>query len=99
MKQQAKPDSLATERPTWFVPTKLTLPRVSRHVVARPRLLRQIDRCVEVPLTVIAAPAGFGKTTLAAQWCATRRETGSAVAWVSLDARDDDPSRFWTYLL
>src|SRR5262245_32071848 len=99
MCQSANLDSPRAEHAPWFVPTKLAPPRVSRHVIARPRLLREVDRGVNGPLTLIVAPAGFGKTTLAAQWCATRRQTGKAVAWVSLDARDDDSGRFWTYLL
>jgi LuxR family transcriptional regulator, maltose regulon positive regulatory protein len=44
---------------------------------------------------LVSAPAGFGKTTLVADWFAARRAT----AWLSLDARDDDPERFWTYVL
>lgn len=50
-------------------------------------------------LTLIAAPAGFGKTTLLSAWRATEAGRGVAVAWVSLDAGDNDPPLFWSYVL
>jgi len=49
-------------------------------------------------LTVVAAPAGWGKTTLLAQWAHDSAEP-RAIAWVSLDELDDEPVRFWTYVL
>jgi LuxR family maltose regulon positive regulatory protein len=47
----------------------------------------------------VSAPAGFGKTTLVAGWLSNAVQEGSAVAWVSLDAGDDDPERFWRYVV
>ncbi len=65
-------------------------------IVLRPRLVRRLKDGLQGKLTLISAPAGFGKTTLVSEWIA---ECGRPVAWVSLDERDDDPSRFLTYLI
>ncbi|WP_454049535.1 LuxR C-terminal-related transcriptional regulator [Cellulomonas sp. Marseille-Q8402] len=64
--------------------------------VERPRLLDRLARAADATLTVVSAPAGFGKTTLLTEWAAT---SGGRVAWLSLDARDDDPGVLWRYLL
>jgi LuxR family maltose regulon positive regulatory protein len=48
---------------------------------------------------LVSAPAGFGKTTLLTEWLTAARTDGTLVAWLSLDQRDDDPTRFWTYLV
>jgi LuxR family maltose regulon positive regulatory protein len=75
--------------------TKL-LPATGRPAsVIRTRLLDELDAAPAGGLTVVVAPVGFGKTTLVRGWC-ERSET--AVAWLSLDAADDDPIRLWTYL-
>ena len=66
--------------------TKLHAPR-RRGVVARPRLRDRLDRRDQPALTLVSAAAGFGKTTLVAEWFAD----GPATAWLSLDARDNDP--------
>jgi LuxR family maltose regulon positive regulatory protein len=50
-------------------------------------------------LTVLSAPAGFGKTTLLTEWLATLPAGGPAIAWLSLDDRDNDPALFWTYVI
>ncbi|MFW3169336.1 LuxR C-terminal-related transcriptional regulator [Geodermatophilus sp. CPCC 206100] len=76
--------------------TKLHVPRRRRGVVPRPRLSRVLDRGGEGALTLVSAPAGFGKTTLLTEWLAT---DGRAAAWVGLDSRDNDPVVFWTYLV
>lgn len=75
--------------------TKLHPPRRRRALVARPRLGDLATRSGRPALTLVSAPAGFGKTTLVADWFAGERTT----AWLSLDARDDDPEQFWTYVL
>jgi LuxR family maltose regulon positive regulatory protein len=75
--------------------TKLRPPRPRRTAVARPRLAGLAARSRQRALTLVSAPAGFGKTTLTADWFAGE----SATAWLSLDQSDDDPVRFWTYLL
>ena len=74
---------------------KLNRPPTRADWVERDRLLELFDRAVERPLTLVAAPAGFGKTTLATQWLASNRAAPVA-AWVSLDSRDNDPVRLWT---
>src|SRR5829696_5715100 len=75
---------------------KLYVPRGRPGAVARSRLYARLDEGVRRDLTVVSAPAGFGKTTLLADWS---RQSGLPVAWVSLDERDDDPIRFLSYLV
>ncbi|HEX2182799.1 MAG TPA: LuxR C-terminal-related transcriptional regulator [Rubrobacteraceae bacterium] len=75
---------------------KLYVPRGRADAVPRPRLYERLDEGVRRELTVVSAPAGFGKTTLLADW-SWRSEL--PVAWVSLDERDDDPVRFFLYLI
>jgi LuxR family transcriptional regulator, maltose regulon positive regulatory protein len=85
-----------------LVQTKLFLPRLRRELVARPRLNDELERARHAALVLVSAPAGFGKTTLLASVIAGRSPSGlasQAVAWVSLDARDGDATRFWTYVL
>ncbi|HEX8768893.1 MAG TPA: AAA family ATPase, partial [Jatrophihabitans sp.] len=84
------------------VQTKLFLPRLRRELVARPRLNDELERGQDAALVLVSGPAGFGKTTLLASALAAGSpadQAGRAVAWVSLDARDGEASRFWTYLL
>ena len=76
---------------------KLHRPPTRPDWVGRDRLLELLDRAVERPVTLVAAPAGFGKTTLATQWMASDRAPRLA-AWVSLDSRDNDPMRLWTHI-
>jgi LuxR family transcriptional regulator, maltose regulon positive regulatory protein len=76
--------------------TKLHVPRPRRALVSRPRLLQQLDEGFERPLTLLVAPPGFGKTTLIAEWIA---QSGHRAAWLSLDPGDNDPSRFWNYVI
>ncbi len=75
--------------------TKLYLPKWSADRVSRPRLIDRIHP--QRKLTLISAPAGFGKTTLLAEWVAAIPTR--PVAWVSLDQSDNDPAVFWTYLI
>ena len=79
--------------------TKLHVPRWRRSLVARPRLSERMSRGAESALTLVSAPAGFGKTTLLAEWLAVAAADGRAVAWLSLDQCDNDPALFWTYLV
>src|SRR6266576_1856570 len=79
--------------------TKLHVPRWRRNLVARPRLSERLSRGAESALTLVSAPAGFGKTTLLAEWLAVAGADGRSVAWLSLDQRDNDPALFWTYLV
>ncbi|MCW2547950.1 MAG: ATP-dependent transcriptional regulator, MalT-like, LuxR family [Mycobacterium sp.] len=80
--------------------TKLHAPRSRQGAVSRPRLSERLGRSARSRLTVVSAPAGFGKTTLLTQWLADVAEGGTtAAAWVSLDTRDNDPATFWTYVI
>jgi LuxR family maltose regulon positive regulatory protein len=81
-----------------LVETKLYAPKPRRGLVSRPRLSGRLSRGSASRLTLISAPAGFGKTTLLAEWLATTR-TESSAAWLSLDESDSRPASFWTYLI
>ncbi len=78
--------------------TKLHPPRPRRGTVGRARLAERGAADLPV-LTVVSAPAGFGKTTLLAEWIERSVASGAATAWVSLDGADDDPHRFWAYVV
>jgi LuxR family maltose regulon positive regulatory protein len=76
---------------------KVRIPRAARNVVHRDRLLNVLEQGIwKHKVTVLAAPAGYGKTTLLAEWARTSRRP---VAWLSLDEDDNDPERFLRYLL
>jgi LuxR family maltose regulon positive regulatory protein len=75
--------------------TKLMAPPVRGGLVARPRLVERLHQGRTLPLNLVVAPAGFGKTTAVSAWLA---ETATQAVWVSLDAEDNDPIRFWLYL-
>ena len=79
---------------TTILKTKLYIPRPGLNLVTRPRLLAQLESGLHSKLTLICAPAGFGKTTLLSEWIA---ESASQFAWVSLDTGDNDPARFLAY--
>jgi ATP/maltotriose-dependent transcriptional regulator MalT len=74
--------------------TKLFVPRLRRDVVKRPHLVAHLNAGIQRPLTLVSAPAGFGKTTALAEWV---DQLQMPVAWVSLDEDDNDPARFFTY--
>ena len=79
--------------PTPLLETKLYVPRSPRGLVPRPRLGERLDRGTASKLTLISAPAGFGKTTLLAEWLTARPPDRSrAVAWLSLDRRRQRPA-------
>jgi LuxR family transcriptional regulator, maltose regulon positive regulatory protein len=84
--------------PEAVVETKLLVPRLRQRTVPRPRLDALLGRGLQTTLTLVAAPAGFGKTTVLAGWIAQRGD-GLRAAWVSLDERDRDPAVFWTHVL
>ena len=79
--------------------TKLFIPRWRAGSVSRPRLLERLERGAESKLTLVSAPAGFGKTTLLAEWIASSSADEPPVAWLSLDHNDNNPRSFWTYLI
>ncbi len=90
--------------------TKLAPPRQARGLISRPRLLAQLDGCLSRGaepafvrrLTLVSAPAGYGKTTLIADWAgrlATAGDNRPRFAWLALDDEDNEPRRFLAYLL
>jgi LuxR family transcriptional regulator, maltose regulon positive regulatory protein len=78
--------------------SKLASPRPPIRLVSRPRLFAQLDAGAQELLTLVSAPAGSGKTTLLSTWSSSGRPPGP-VAWLSLDAGDNEPARFWAYVL
>jgi LuxR family maltose regulon positive regulatory protein len=83
---------------TPLLTTKLYIPPPRPNLVPRPRLIQRLDQGLKLGhrLTLVSAPAGFGKTTLITEWvCNLTRE----VAWLSLDEGDNDPVQFLTYLI
>ncbi|MDT3438785.1 MULTISPECIES: LuxR C-terminal-related transcriptional regulator [unclassified Pseudofrankia] len=82
-----------------LVETKLFIPRPRRGTVVRHRLSERLNRGAQTRLTLLSAPAGFGKTTLLAQWLADAAADRRPVAWLSLDESDGQPTPFWTYVL
>ncbi len=76
--------------------TKFALPRLPVQHVSRPHLLALLEAGAQRPVTLVSAAAGSGKTTLLAEWAAT---TTLPVTWLSLEAADNDPARFLSYLL
>ena len=74
-------------------------PRPPRGRVTRPTLLERMEASTARRLTIVAAPAGFGKTTLLADWCETLRARGHQVAWLSLDEDDNNPQQLGAYLI
>ncbi|HEX2156063.1 MAG TPA: LuxR C-terminal-related transcriptional regulator [Actinomycetes bacterium] len=76
--------------------TKVNLPRTRPDRLARSRLFRRLDEGMGRPLVLVCTPAGFGKTTLLAGWAA---DAALPVAWLSLDPDDNDPARFWRYVV
>ena len=79
--------------------TKLYVPRWRRGLVPRPRLSERLNRGAESKLTLVSAPAGFGKTTLLAEWLAATPAEERSAAWVSLDQSDNHARTFWTYFI
>lgn len=78
--------------------TRLYFPPARPALVPRSRLVERLEKGLSGPLTLISAPAGYGKTTLMSEW---RSGAGSAfpVAWFSIDSGDNNPFRFWGYVM
>ncbi len=78
--------------------TKLHVPVGRRRLVPRPGLLARLSDSPLRKLTLVDAPPGFGKTTILAHWAARERDR-RRFGWVSLDPADNDPARFWAYVV
>src|SRR4028118_479014 len=81
---------------TPILATKLYVPPPQPRVVPRPRLIERLNEGLHRKLTLVSAPAGFGKTTLLSDWLAGCQRPA---AWLSLDERDSDPTRFLSYVV
>src|SRR6266511_4844469 len=95
----AEPPSTTPFEVVWseqdgLLATKLHVPGPQPAFVARPRLIERLEEGLARGLLLVCAPAGFGKTSLLADWA---RRGGRPVAWLSLDTGDNDPARFWRH--
>ena len=81
-----------------LVATKLHAPPLRPGAVPRRELVARLVAERERKLTLVCAPAGWGKSTLLGEWCASPEEH-RPFAWLSLDAADGDPVRFWSYVI
>jgi ATP/maltotriose-dependent transcriptional regulator MalT len=80
--------------------TKFFIPSFSHALILRPRLIELLTKkSQECKLTLVSAPAGFGKTTLLSNWIHSLPAERARVAWVSLDEGDNEPALFWQYVL
>jgi len=91
--------------PTPLLTTKLYIPPPRPALVPRPRLVERLNAGLDTAcrLMLVSAPAGFGKTTLLSEWIYSVETAEQAIptlfAWLSLDKGDNDPARFWTYVV
>jgi LuxR family maltose regulon positive regulatory protein len=81
-----------------LIATKTLPPKAKRTLIERLRLATLADQVESRLLTLVKAPGGFGKTTLAQSWAEALRQRGNLVAWLSLDPDDDEPQRFLHYV-
>ena len=93
MGEPAAAEAATSERDV-LLATKLTVPGLRADLVPRPRLAQRLDEGQGRGLVLACAPAGYGKTVLLAEWVRRGRHP---VAWLSLDAGDNDPARFWRH--
>ncbi|HME63316.1 MAG TPA: hypothetical protein VKG61_00310, partial [Streptosporangiaceae bacterium] len=92
----AAPAGAAMSGQDALLATKLHVPRPQPGFVPRPRLVQALGEGLARGRVLVCAPAGFGKTSLLADWA---RSGGRPVAWLGLDAGDNDPARFWRYVV
>jgi LuxR family transcriptional regulator, maltose regulon positive regulatory protein len=93
----ASTETMAGDQPLSTLSTKLHIPPPRADAVLRMRLLERLETGAREgrTLTLVSAPAGFGKTTLISAWL---QHSQRPSAWLSLDAGDNDPIRFWRYV-
>lgn len=82
-----------------LIATKFFIPRARPDLVQRLRLIEHLNEGLKRKLTIVAATAGSGKTTLLSAWCDSALGARIPAAWLSLDEDDNDPTRFWAYLI
>jgi LuxR family maltose regulon positive regulatory protein len=87
--------------PDSLLQTKLYPPPKRPNLVLRPRLIERLNQGLQQghKLSLISAPAGFGKTTLVSEWLQTEQKAATPIAWLSLDEADNDPTRFLAYFI
>ena len=90
------PQPMAEARTAGLLATKLFVPHAQPGIVVRQRLLDRLEAGLARRLTLVSAPAGFGKTTLLADWI---RRSFQPSVWLSLDAADNEPTRFWRHFI
>ena len=90
-------EQIATDIP--LLETKLFAPRWHADLISRPRLVERLRQGGKQKLVLISAPAGFGKSTLLAEWLMNGMSPTAGSAWISLDQSDNDPTLFWSYFL
>jgi LuxR family maltose regulon positive regulatory protein len=84
----------------WLAETRLSPPRLRDDLIVRPRLLKALDLAIAAhPLTLLAAPAGYGKTTLLSAIANHKSQIANRAAWLSLEDADNDPARFLAGLI
>lgn len=88
--------SIPSAGSTPLLATRFYMPRLATHQVTRRRLLERLDQCLHIPVTLISAPAGFGKSSLLSEWIQTRSDLRAS--WLSLESGDNDWTRFFHYL-
>jgi LuxR family maltose regulon positive regulatory protein len=76
--------------------TKFTIPSLRPALLSRPSLITRLNQSRQLPLVLLSAGAGFGKTTLLSAWAS---QSPNPVAWLSLESQENDPVRFWTALI
>ncbi len=77
---------------------RFAVPRSPTLYVERPRLIKRLDRGAELPLTLVSAPAGSGKTALVAAWAAQRAASGRSTAWITFEEQDVPATVFWPHV-
>ncbi|MBC8735925.1 LuxR family transcriptional regulator [Paraburkholderia sp. UCT31] len=92
------PEAAPLKRPPPFLATKVFPPRLPAGLIDRPRLVSLAEQTENSRLTVIKAPAGYGKTSLALTWLSRLRASGAQIAWLALDSEDDEPARFFHHV-
>ncbi|WP_297422979.1 LuxR C-terminal-related transcriptional regulator [Clostridium sp.] len=82
-----------------FIKSKINIPKVKDKLVKREALFDKLNEAINYKLTLVTAPAGFGKSTLISSWINFKVKDKYLVSWISLDERDGNPLIFWKYML
>ncbi len=99
LSNQTKPNEHVDDREHWLIRAKLQAPRQQIALIDRPRLMSSLEFALNRRLCLVTAPAGFGKTTLLAQWRQRLIANGAKVAWLTLDEGDAEARHFLAYVI